>query len=350
MSTYSSNLKIELVGTGEQSGTWGATTNNNFANVFEQAIVGRGNPNYASDADLTLTYIDSVASQTARNLYLNVTSSVGGGLTATRNLVVPTINKTYVVENNTTGGQSIVVKTSAGTGVTVPNGRKAALYVDGTNVVIASDFVDINGGTIDGTAIGGFTPSTGAFTTVAATTGNITTINTTTINTTTLDLTNLEVTNIKAKDGTASATIADSTGVMTIASSVLTTTDINGGTIDNVTLGGTLAGNPSFSGNVVFSGTGQVKLPAGTTAQRSGSPANGMIRYNNDEDSFEGYIDGAWGGISGAQANGVIYENNLNITTNYTLTTGKNGFSVGPIQIDSGVTVTIPSNQRWVIL
>ena len=75
-----------------------------------------------------------------------------------------------------------------------------------------------------------------------------------------------------------------------------------------------------------------------------------MIRYNNDEDSFEGYIDGAWGGISGAQANGVIYENNLNITTNYTLTTGKNGFSVGPIQIDSGVTVTIPSNQRWVIL
>lgn len=141
-STYSTNLKIELIGTGEQTGTWGATTNDNFANVFEQAIVGRGNPDYASDANLTLTYTDSVASQTARNLYLNVTSSVGGGLTATRNLVVPTINKTYVVQNNTTGGQSIVVKTSAGTGITVPNGKAIALYVDGTNVIQASNYFD----------------------------------------------------------------------------------------------------------------------------------------------------------------------------------------------------------------
>jgi len=53
-----------------------------------------------------------------------------------------------------------------------------------------------------------------------------------------------------------------------------------------------------------------------------------MLRYNTDEDSFEGYIDGAWGGISGAQANGCIYENNVDITANYTLTAGKNGFSV----------------------
>jgi lipid-binding SYLF domain-containing protein len=57
-------------------------------------------------------------------------------------LVVPTINKTYVVENNTTGGQSIVVKTSAGTGITVPNGRRATLYVDGTNVVGAFDYLN----------------------------------------------------------------------------------------------------------------------------------------------------------------------------------------------------------------
>lgn len=132
-STYSSNLKIELIGTGDQSGTWGTTTNNNFSNVFEQAIVGRGNPNFLSDANLTLTYTDSVASQTARNLYLNVTSSVS--LTTTRNLIVPTINKTYVVENNTSGGQSILVKTAAGAGITIPNGQKVPLYVDGTDVV-----------------------------------------------------------------------------------------------------------------------------------------------------------------------------------------------------------------------
>jgi hypothetical protein len=141
-STYSSNLKIELIGTGEQTGAWGTITNENFSNVFEQAIVGRGNPDFVADANLTLTYTDTVASQIPRNLYLNVTSSVVGGLTATRNLVVPTINKTYVVENNTTGGQSIVVKTSAGTGITVPNGVKAFLYVNGTNVVGAFDYLN----------------------------------------------------------------------------------------------------------------------------------------------------------------------------------------------------------------
>ena len=134
-STYSSNLKIELIGTGDQSGTWGATTNNNFSNVFEQAIVGRGNPNYLADANLTLTYTDTVSSQTARNLYLNVASSVS--LTTTRELVVPTINKTYVVENNTSGGQSITVKTAAGTGITIGNGEKVPLYVNGTDVVYA---------------------------------------------------------------------------------------------------------------------------------------------------------------------------------------------------------------------
>jgi hypothetical protein len=139
-STYSSNLKIELIGTGEQVGAWGTTTNENFSNVFEQAIVGRGNPNFASDANLTLTYTDTVASQIPRNLYLNTTSGVS--LTVTRDLIVPTINKTYIVENNTTGGQSIRVKTSAGTGITIPNGVKAALYVDGTNVVGAFDYLN----------------------------------------------------------------------------------------------------------------------------------------------------------------------------------------------------------------
>lgn len=139
-STYSTNLKIELIGTGEQVGTWGTTTNSNFSNVFEQAIVGRGTANFPADANLTLTFTDSVASQTARNLYINATSSVS--LTATRDLIVPTINKTYIVENNTTGSQSIRVKTSAGTGITIPNGVKAFLYVNGTDVVGAFDYLN----------------------------------------------------------------------------------------------------------------------------------------------------------------------------------------------------------------
>ena len=96
--------------------------------------------------------------------------------------------------------------------------------------------------------------------------------------------------------------------------------------------------------------TGSAVVPAGTTAQRDGSPTNGYFRYNSDLDSFEGYVDGAWGGVGGAQAGGVIYENSQTVTSNYTITTGKNGFSVGPITIDSGVAVTVPSGSVWTII
>jgi hypothetical protein len=165
-STYSSSLKIELMATGENANTWGTITNTNLGTALEQAIVGYGNPSFASDANLTITLTDTNAAQAARALVLNVTSAVS--LTATRELVVPTIQKQYIVQNNTTGSQSITVKTSAGTGITVPSGRKAHLYVNGTDVIQMFDFVDINGGAIDGTAIGASSASTGAFTTLAA--------------------------------------------------------------------------------------------------------------------------------------------------------------------------------------
>jgi len=95
--------------------------------------------------------------------------------------------------------------------------------------------------------------------------------------------------------------------------------------------------------------TGSVIINSGTTAQRDGSPLDGYFRYNTDLDSFEGYVDGAWGGVGGAQAGGVIYENGTTISANYTFGTGKNGHSVGPITIASGVSVTVGSGQRWVI-
>lgn len=137
-STYSVNLKIELLGTGDQVGTWGDITNTNLGTALEQAIVGRGTALFPADANLTITLTNSNEAQAARCYALHVTSSVS--LTATRNLVVPTINKPYLVLNATTGGQSIVVKTSAGTGVTIPNGKECLVYVDGTNVVAAFDY------------------------------------------------------------------------------------------------------------------------------------------------------------------------------------------------------------------
>ena len=136
-STYS-DLKIELIATGEQSGTWGSTTNTNLDVAIGEAITGRAEANFSSDADLTLGYVDANTTQVFRNLILNVT----GTISATRNLIVPTIDKLYIVESNTTGGQDIVVKTSAGTGITVPNGSTSIVYADSTNVVSGIDYLD----------------------------------------------------------------------------------------------------------------------------------------------------------------------------------------------------------------
>jgi hypothetical protein len=99
--------------------------------------------------------------------------------------------------------------------------------------------------------------------------------------------------------------------------------------------------------------TGSGKLPSGTELQRDGSPSAGYIRFNTDATSFEGYDGSAWGAIGGgggASAGGVIYENSTTISEDYTLTTGTNGFSVGPITISAGFAVTVPSGQRWVVL
>ena len=97
--------------------------------------------------------------------------------------------------------------------------------------------------------------------------------------------------------------------------------------------------------------TGSATLPSGTTVQRDGTPSAGYMRFNSEEGSFEGYNGSEWGSIGGgASAKGVIYENTTTISENYTLTSGTNGMSVGPITLDSGVSVTVPPGQRWVIL
>ena len=156
-STYS-DLKIELIGTGEQSGTWGDTTNINLGTALEEAIAGRANAVFTTDADLTITLTNTNATQVARHYILNVTSNVS--LTTTRNLIVPTTDKPYIVENNTTGAQSIVVKTSAGTGITIPNGKKCMVYANSTDVVQSSDYFPViatPSATITGGSITGIT-------------------------------------------------------------------------------------------------------------------------------------------------------------------------------------------------
>ena len=293
-STYSSNLKLELMATGENSGTWGNITNTNLGTAAEQAIVGLGNVDYVSDANLTISITNSNAAQAARALVLNVTSSLS--LTNTRELVVPTIEKQYIVQNNTTGGQSITVKTSAGTGITVPNGRKAHLYVNGTNVIQMFDFVDINGGTIDGATVGANSASTGAFTSLTA--SGATTLNG------------------AVALGDAAADLITVPG--TVNSHVLFTDNL----YDIGASGATrprnlfLAGNATIGGNTTMTGT----LTVDSTTDSS-STTTGSIQTDGGLGVAKALFVGTTANIAGAvtlsggTANGVAYLNGSKVLT-----------------------------------
>jgi len=289
-STYS-DLKIELIATGEQSGTWGTTTNTNLGTALGEAITGSADVAFSS-ADVTLTLTDTNNAQSARNLRLNLTGTSGGA----RNLILGSgcqIEKLYLVNNGC--ADAVTVKNTSGTGIAVPAGKTMFVYNNGTNVVEALNYF---AGEVAATSI----TASGTL----AVTGNTT------------------LTGDLAVNG--NTTLGNASG-------------------DTITLNAATATIPN---NLNFNGTGTVRLPNGTTGQRP-TPAAGMIRYNTTSGLFEGYTT-QWGGIGGASANGAVYENAQSITENYTMTTNFNGESVGPITVASGVTVTIPSGSRWVVL
>jgi hypothetical protein len=104
------------------------------------------------------------------------------------------------------------------------------------------------------------------------------------------------------------------------------------------------------------SSTGSAVMPSGTTAQRNGSPNAGNLRFNTTDTSFEGYDGSAWGaiggggGASGGGSDAIFYENGQTITTSYSITASTNAMSTGPLTVNSGVSVTVPSGSRWVVL
>jgi len=135
-STYS-DLKIELIGTGEQTGTWGTTTNNNFSVAVGEAITGSADVAFSS-ADVTVTLTDSNAAQTARNLRLNLTGTSGGA----RQLILGSgcqIEKLYLINNGL--ADAVTVKNTSGTGIAVPAGKSMFVFNNGTNVVDATTYL-----------------------------------------------------------------------------------------------------------------------------------------------------------------------------------------------------------------
>ena len=149
-STYSSNLKLQLMGTGDNAGTWGAVTNLNLGTALEEAVAGTIDVAFSS-ADVTLTLTDANTAQPARNMRLNLTGTSGGA----RSLIVPAIEKMYVINNGL--ADACTVKVTGQTGVAVPAGKSMLLFNNGTDVVnaithlasltLATDLAVADGGT-----------------------------------------------------------------------------------------------------------------------------------------------------------------------------------------------------------
>jgi len=253
-STYSSNLKIELIADGEQDGTWGDTTNVNLGTALEEAITGTGSVTFAS-ADVTLAFASSNASQTFRNIRLVLTGTTGGA----RNLIVPNIEKLYFITNQT--ADTVTVKTTAGTGVAVPSNARSIVYADGINVVETLNHLN----SLSVTSLTATSPAfSGTPTAPTASPGT----NTTQIATTAF--TAAAVTAATGSLGTMSTQNANSVAIT--GGSISGITDLavaDGGTgASSITANSVILGNGSsaLSGNLVAPGTsGNVLTSNGTT-------------------------------------------------------------------------------------
>jgi hypothetical protein len=251
--TYNNNLRIAEIGTGDQAGVWGVTTNYNLATLLTEAITGVLSVTITGNQ--ALQTLDGVTDQ-SRQAALLLTGTPGAAFT----LYTPPVDKLYIIKNSTGQTATISAATAAngttptgGTTVTIPDTYTAFVYCDGNNIA---------------------------------------------------------------------------------------------GVIDRI------IGNLSVAGNGAFGGTGAITIPVGTTAQQAGG--QGSIRYNTSLSRFEGNNGATWGGLGGGATGGgadqVFIENQPIVTTNYTLSTGFNAMSTGPITINNGVTVTVPTGYRWVVL
>jgi hypothetical protein len=176
-STYSS-LKIELIGTGDQAGTWGNTTNTNLGTALEEAITGSANVTFAS-SNAAIALADTNAAQTARNLRLNLVGTIANVQT----LFIPAIEKQYLVTNGLSNSVIISNGSNAaptGTTFTLPAGRSSIVFNDGTNINDVITFVSslsnvtINGGTANALTLTNVTITSGSITSNAATFSNVT--------------------------------------------------------------------------------------------------------------------------------------------------------------------------------
>jgi hypothetical protein len=277
-STWSS-LKIQLMGAGDEGGTWGTVTNANLGTVIEEAITGSSNVTFAS-ADVTLTLTDTTASQTARNLRLNLTGTSGGA----RNLIVPAIEKVYIVNNGV--ADTVTVKNSTGSGIAVPSGKTMYVFNNGTDVVDAiTHLTSLTLGSALPIASGGTGSTTAAFSGE-----NITSLNASNISSGTLanarttasssNGANTIVSRGASGEFSAGAITADGSGI-----TALNASNVSTGTLA-VARGGTGAATLTANNVILGNGTSAVQFVAPSTS------GNVLTSNGTTWTSAQGFVTG----------------------------------------------------------
>ena len=468
-SSYSSLLRLELIGTGDQPGTWGVTTNTNLGTLIEQAIAATASFS-VSFGDITLSALNGSSDQ-SRCMALLITGSAG----VTRNVIAPASSKIYVVSN--TADAAVVLKTSSSTGLTIPSGVTQFAYYNGTDFIAVSQPYDADLKALADLATTGLITRTGSGTattrTITASTG-ITVTNgdgvagNPTVAVSTVPVANggTNITSYTTGDivyasgattlskladvATGNALLSGGVGVAPAYGKVGLTTHVTG-TLP-VANGGTGVTSSTGSGSVVLSSSPTLSSPTFTTPVL-GTPSSGTLTnctglpivngttgtlsvarggsgvttltglaYGNGTSAFTAasaaqvvavigstYVANAtyatsagsagssttattatnlaggaanrfayqsgsgtttflaapttastaivyngssvgWGAVVQTYGSDCVYENSQTISSNYTMTSGKNGMTAGPVEIGSGVTVTIPSGSYWTIV
>ena len=147
MATYVNDLRLKEITTGDESGTWGTSTNTNLELIAE--AFSYGTEAITTNADAHATTIDDGATDPGRSLYLKYTGTLDSACTIT--LGPDSVSKVWIIENATSGSQNIIIKQGSGTTVTIPNGNVKVVYSDGAgsgaSVVDAFTDVDLAGTT-----------------------------------------------------------------------------------------------------------------------------------------------------------------------------------------------------------
>jgi hypothetical protein len=335
MSTYSTNLKIELIGTGEQSGTWGTTTNTNLGSLIEEAIAGYVTQ-AVTDGVATVLTIPNGTSSNGRNYVIELT----GALTAARTVEVPAVDKPYIFFNNTTGGFAVTVKVSGQTGVTIANGKKAIVYTNSTDVIEVANAPVTEAGTqtLTNKTING---SSNTITNVSLSTGVTGTLPVANGGT---GATSLTANNVLLGNGTSAIQVVapGTTG------NVLTS---NGTTWQSTApaSGVSLSADNTWTGTQTFNGTSSklavVLTDIAESATVSATAATGTINYDVTTQSIIYYTSNAsanwtvnFRGSSGTSLNTLMSTGQI-ITLAFLVTQGSTAYYNSAVQVD-GSSVT----------